>query len=363
MIFKSYTDIENSYNNKFIKKIRENNLDDPSIRYVCEVKIDGSNYQCSIDSEDNFITGSRTQILDNYADFQGASLRVLRAQKIEEKLRNLKELIKERIKNITEVAENKFTLTVYGELCGGMYTHPAVEKVSGAKKVQGRVSYHADNVWIPFDVILRDESGKHLYTFSSYEAKNILNEVDLPYTLIVFEGTFDECLNYKNDFIDMIGVFLFNLPVIENNITEGVVIKPIIPNWIGNERVILKNKNDKFKEKQHVKQNKEPKAEIKLNELELKYFNIMREYMTESRLYSVFSKVDTSTLNEKMFGMILGMFVKDLFKDFDIDFSEEVKKLEMELNIDEFNIANARKLISKEVTEFIRPTFLEHLRN
>lgn len=359
MLFKSYNDIENAYNSKFITLLRNNNCDNEDIKYVCEVKIDGSNFQLSIDFEDKFQQGSRSQLLDPRADFQGASLRALRNQNIEAKLRNLKDIIRHEFASKYEmVSANNFTLTVYGELCGGMYRHSDVESVKGAKKIQGRVSYHPDNVWIPFDIVLRTAENETIHRFGPYEAKKLLESVDLPYTIILFEGTFDECLAYQNDFMDPIGEQLFNLPKIENNITEGVVIKPVIPTYIGNERVIIKNKNEKFKEKTH-KTPKAPKEELKLNELELKYFNIMCEYITESRLMSVFSKLDN--LTEKSFGLVLGNFMKDLMNDFEKEYLDEIHELEAKLTIDEFNLANSRKFLSKEISEFIRPLFLEKI--
>lgn len=361
MKFKSYTDIENAYNSKFITLLRKNNCDNEDITYVCEVKIDGSNYQCSIDETGTFITGSRSHLLNPREDFQG-SLNALREQDIQTKLIKLKKIICERFSHIEAVKQNNFVLTVYGELCGGMYRHKDVERVPGSKKIQGRVSYHPNNVWIPFDIIIRDIENTNLYVFGPFEAKEILKEVDLPYTIILFQGTFNDCLNFPNTFIDPIGSKLFGLPEIENNITEGVVIKPIKPAWVGNERVILKNKNEKFKE--HVcKTPKEKKELPTLNELELKYFNILREYITESRLYSVFSKLDDSQINQKMFGYIQGLYVKDVFTEFEKTYSKEITELESTLPIEEFNFAKAKKLIAKEIVEIIRPVFLEKLNN
>jgi hypothetical protein len=51
MNFKSYSEIENSYNSKFIKQIREHAFDSAEIEWIAEVKIDGSNFQCCLDCD------------------------------------------------------------------------------------------------------------------------------------------------------------------------------------------------------------------------------------------------------------------------------------------------------------------------
>ena len=70
-IFKSYTDIENSYNEKFINQIREHKFDSQEIEWVAEVKIDGSNFQCCLDVDNTFSVGTRTRFLERGAEFQG----------------------------------------------------------------------------------------------------------------------------------------------------------------------------------------------------------------------------------------------------------------------------------------------------
>ena len=66
-------------------------------------------------------------------------------------------------------------------------------------------------------------------------------------------------------------------------------------------------------------------------------------------------------VNEKQFGMFLGMFLKDLWADFDKDHLEEVKQLEDTTEVEEFSMAKVKKFISKEVSEFIRPMFIKLL--
>ena len=357
MLFKSYCEIENSYSSKFMNAIHEQGFDNPEIQYAVFTKIDGSNLQCSINENDEFIVGSRSKWIERGDNFLGYE-RALRNENVEECLRIMKKKYEEKysIPN-----EDKWAFTVFGELCGGFYRHPDIMPIKGAIKVQNRIDYCPDNMWVPFDIrITQYRDGE---TYSKYldcdTVKELCDVANLPCQIERFRGTLEECLKYPNDFIDDTGHILWGLPIISNNITEGVVIKPIYPEYFRNgQRVIIKNKNDKFKERT-IKAPKEKVEEIPMNDLELKYFNIMREYMSESRLYSVISKI--GEVNQKKFGMIMGLFVKDLLEDFNSEYQDEIKKIEKETDVDNFNFKKALKAIQKEAADFIRPTFLKIL--
>lgn len=364
MNFKSYSEIENTYNEKFLAKVRELHYGDPEHLYMCFSKTDGSNFQCSIDEEDKFVVGSRSNYLERDTNFQGWQ-RAMKNEDVESRLRKMKEYIFENSDFNFGIAEKKFCLTVYGELCGGFYRHPDVEKVKGAVKIQGRVDYHPDNMWIPFDILLRwtykneEETKEVKYLLTQTDVIKYCEMVGLPHEQLLFKGTLDECLKYPVEFTDTIGNYLWHLPIIEGNIAEGVVIKPNVPMWMPNgQRVIFKNKNEKFKERK-CKTPKEKKELKLLTITEVKIFNYAREYITESRILSVVSKL--GEVNEKQFGVFLGMFLKDLWKDFDKDYADEVKHLEDTTEIEEFSMAKIKKYISKEVSDFIRPTFIKLL--
>lgn len=345
MKFKAYSDIENTYNEKKIRQVRNQFFDKPDIEWIVATKIDGSNFQCSIDENNELIIGKRSCLIGNNADFQNCN-HVIKVLDIKNKLITMKYMVENQY-NI----QNPFILTVYGELCGGMYRHPDVIPVKEANKIQGRISYCPDNTWIPFDAFIYDKDDNFITDIPQTELVELCKKVNLPYEIIKFKGTFDECLNYPIDFIDDTGKILFNLPIIENNMTEGVVLKPNKLIYFNDgSRVIFKHKTEKFMEKMHHKEKKEVK---KLTEQELHYYNIMREYMTESRFYSVISKI--GAYNEKDFGKILGMYLKDLNGDFEKEyFVEENEDLKMN---------QVRKQLSREVSDFIRPLFVQNLEN
>lgn len=356
MNFKSYTDIENTYNEKFLREVRAKGFDSSHCNYMCFNKIDGSNFQVSIDEDEKFIVGSRSNYLGRDANFQGWQ-RAMKNEDVENRLRKMKEYIRNTVYlGFVSANPERFCMTVYGELCGGFYRHPDVEKVQGAVKIQGRVDYHPDNMWVPFDILLRWEDGNR-YLMMQTSVIELCEKFGLPHEQLLFTGTLDECLNFPIEFTDTTGNFLWNLPVIEGNVSEGVVIKPNVPMFMPNgQRVIFKNKGTKFKERvcKTPKEKKEPKL---MTVLEVKFFNYACEYITESRMMSVVSKI--GELNEKMFGAFLGAFLKDLWKDFDKDHADEVKNLEDTTEVDQFSMAKVRKHVSKEASDFIRPEFVK----
>jgi len=355
MFFKSYSDIENSYNGKFVKKVRAAGYDDPSIEYICFNKIDGSNFQCSIDELGNFVVGSRSNLIGRDENFQG-HCRVMKNLKVKEKLTKMKSIISNDF-SITQ----PYILTVFGELCGGLYRHPEVEKVKGAVKIQGRVDYHPDNMWVPFDIYIREpgEDNKTKFILDQDAVVKYCKMVGLPYEIEMFRGTLDECFNFPLNFTDTTGNILWGLPIIEDNISEGVVIKPNKAIWIGNERVIFKNKTSKFKERLAPKTQKEKKEPELMTVLEVKFFNYAKEFITESRFMSVISKVNILDLNDKMFGKVLGMFIEDIWKDFDKEYGDDVKEIENKTEVEDFKFSKVRKWIAKEAIEFMRPYFLK----
>jgi len=83
--FRKYSEIENSYNEKFINSLFMGGFGDKSIEYACYRKIDGSNVQISIDEQDELVLGSRNQYVGT--EFPGLK-RVLEKDNLEEKLRS-----------------------------------------------------------------------------------------------------------------------------------------------------------------------------------------------------------------------------------------------------------------------------------
>ena len=75
---------------------------------------------------------------------------------------------------------------------------------------------------------------------------DLAEQFDLLYAKPLFSGSFKDALEYQNDFQTTIPGIL-GLPEIEDNIAEGVVIKPENAMFFHDgSRLILKNKNAKI---------------------------------------------------------------------------------------------------------------------
>ena len=99
-----------------------------------------------------------------------------------------------------------------------------------------------------------------------------------------------------------------------------------------------------------------------MNELEEQWFNTYMEYVTESRMMSVLSKMDTSHITGKDFGTLLSAFIEDADKDFQKEYGGTILCLEAEHPVGEFNMHKVTKAAKSEASKMIRPHFLDFLR-
>jgi Rnl2 family RNA ligase len=171
------------------------------------------------------------------------------------------------------------------------------------------------------------------------------------YAKTLFRGTIDECLQYPNAFPSNISGWL-GFPPIEDNICEGIVIRPSEPLYFQNgARVLLKSKNSRFAEKKSIKKRvKAPSEERLYSEPLQNLFDVSEEYVTENRLNNVVSKIGTVSM-PKDTGKLIGLFSKDILEDFLKEHSVQYHSLEK----DEQKILN--KHINSQATLLIKQIF------
>lgn len=349
--FTKYTEIENVDRDIFTAKLRKFELTHPNMRYVVQTKVDGSNFQLDVDRNENFDCGTRSHYLGETGSFNNYQT-VLEKFNLKNKAFEVKKyLIKLWAAGFFDdeatfnILSDQFDMIMYGELAGGVYRHNEVEKEKDACMIQGRISYAPFNFWVCFDILIKnDEDAVYL---NPKDVEQICNDCNVLTLKNRFEGTLDEVLNYDINFVDDTGAELFNLPIVnKDNIAEGVVIKPVqFCKFDDGTRVIGKHKTSKFRE-----QRQRPKVEFVLPEKEKEWLNKLNEYVTESRYYSVISKL---TDDEKAnFGKILHGFIDDIWKDFRKD-NDWVK---MEEEVDMKIIG---KTLAKMVSDFIRPYYMK----
>jgi Rnl2 family RNA ligase len=175
----------------------------------------------------------------------------------------------------------------------------------------------------------------------------------------IFEGTFQECINYSNEYQTTIPAIL-GLPEIDGNICEGNVIKPINADWFWcGSRVIFKNKNAKFAENtgkaSGQKLMKTDKESVVLSEKGQELFETMLGYVNENRLRNLISKIGKIT--DKDFGKLMGGCQKDTIEDFLKDYRDEF----LALDVKEQKFIPKR--IGAEWTTIIRKNFLDIIDN
>jgi len=335
MKFTKYSSIENTYREKEINKIIENGFADKNIEWVVTEKVDGSCFSFISDG-DNVQVAKRTSVLseNELSKFFDADIML---EKYKDKVLELTKYMQE-VYNVSEVQ-------IYGEHFGGIY---GGETIEGYSKIQKRVNYIPFTDFIVFDILLTSENKKLFLDWNDVKYFSI--KFGLKVVPELYRGTFEECLKYPNLFQTKIPE-MYGLEYIENNIAEGVVIKPIKDlRFADGERVILKNKNDKFKEKGKIKKSK---IKTNLSPEQEKWIDEISRYFEVNRINSLLSK-GIAKLEWKQFGKLSGLFFKDALEDFikDNPNFNEIEKGQRKL---------IQKFAQNRANEFIRDFMKRHL--
>lgn len=220
-MFKKYNSIENTYRTKFLEQMKFHGFWEKE--FVVQEKVHGANLSFITQNGVHFKTAKRSGLIYKGEDFFNYET-VLEG--ILPKFKQLWNILK---KNNPDVKQ----MSIFGEIFGGSYPHPEVEKHKGAIRVQKGIFYSPKNHFYAFDILINSESYLNVDLANFYFEK-----VGLLHAKTLYKGSIEECLNYQNDFNTLIPL-KFNLPPIEPNITEGVVIKPMETLFLnGGSRVI-----------------------------------------------------------------------------------------------------------------------------
>jgi Rnl2 family RNA ligase len=315
MKFVSYSDIENVHRLKYI-----NNIIDHGLSYgdwVVTEKVHGSNFSFWVTNDSIKMAKRGGWIEDSEKNFYGHKDVLTRYNK---NLCVLFHLISEFF-NATPASIN---FTLYGEIFGGVYPHSDVPKSNTATRVQKGVYYSPINDFYAFDLKVNGAFINYKIFEEMMEASGFL------WAKSLLISDMKTCMNYPNEFQTKIPEWL-ELPTIENNICEGVVIKPLDARFFpSHDRVILKNKNEKFTEVAHKKvKQKSDSNSIEIISLTDESKNLAEEassFVTDNRLRNVLSKI--GTVVDKDFGKVAGLFTQDVLKDFRKDKEEKLDSMD-----------------------------------
>ncbi|THF51791.1 2'-5' RNA ligase [Flavobacterium supellecticarium] len=221
---------------------------------------------------------------------------------------------------------------MYGELFGGYYPHPEVDPIAGLQAIQTGVYYTPDIAFCAFDIAIENESGSKYYL--DYEtAVGYFEQFGIFYAKPLLIGKFAEAMNFTIRINSTIPKAL-QLPELQDNLIEGVVIKPY--NQVDqNRRPIVKLKNPEFDEEEKFHEAEKwsfvPNVSSRTEDLSFIVAEL-RHYITQNRLQSAISKIGTlDRTNALRVADIKAEFLEDVL----VDFNENNNHLLNELAPDE----------------------------
>ena len=294
--FKKFSDVENSYHEKFFSKVK--GLGDTG-NWVALEKVHGSNFSFIV-SPNSLRVAKRTSILEEGTNFNGINYEKL-IEKYREPCQKLFSIL---------MSENCQQITIFGEIFGGIYEGLPTKDTN---HVQKGVYYFNEIEFYAFDIW----NGKQYLNYD--ECMKLFEECNFFYAKPIFTGTLEEVLKISNTFESTIPELL-GMPKLENNIAEGLVLKPIKSFYLpSGKRVILKSKTPQFSE---VK--KKPPQEKK---------DLSNVDVTQNRLDNVKS--------HGVEGNCLGLLVKDILKEFERD-EDDLRELYQNLKKNEMKVLKKR---------------------
>ena len=298
LTFKKYSSIENSFDETFMEKVRSHA---PSgARFVVQEKVHGSNCSFLCDGQE-IQFAKRTAVVGEKEDFyQWQEL----AERYRECIFKVFGMLKERFPDL-------ISIIVYGEMFGGAYPHKEVKRIGAMSAIQKGVYYCPGHDFYGFDIYVYTPDNAFYLDVDS--VNRIFREADIFFAETLYEGSLDECLNYPNASPSKIYKH-FDLPEIEDNICEGIVIRPKQPLYIPNgSRIIIKSKNARFAEKKGIRH--APKVPRVIAEEVAALFALAEDYFTEPRLDNVKSHIGEVSFPRDL-GRVSGLLAKDVLEDF-----------------------------------------------
>lgn len=336
--FNKYSSIENTYQTLYLNKVREIVPKD-AIWDVTE-KVHGANC-CIITNGNDTKFAKRSGIVEDGENFFNYE-KVL--EEFRPKIINAFNYIKKKYETNETIID---LVQFYGELFGGAYPHPDVPRNSQFNSVQKGLYYAPYQSFYGFDIaiIYKSPEKEGRFWLNPDEMADVFEKNDIFYSKSLFRGTLDECLEFNNAFQSNIPTWL-GLPPIEDNICEGVVFKPMRPYFFNNgDRILLKNKNERFSEKKKEKVHKvipDLPADVK------KAISTVSEYINDNRLNNVISHEGEFDM-PKDFGKLIKLFTSDILNDF-------MKEYKEWNSLEKVN----QKLVTKEVNSLVIKVIKDH---
>lgn len=315
------------------------------LKWVVTEKVHGANFSF-IYENGNLKFAKRKEYLNWTDDFFGFQLVV---SKLEDNILRLFEHLS------SEIAGEKYI--VYGELFGGKYPHPEVDQVPGLHAIQTGVYYTPSIEFCAFDIAIETNGPDSKYYLDYETSVACFNQFGIFHAQPLFIGKFNEAMNF-NIRMNSAVPKEFNLPELQDNLIEGVVIKPF--NQTDNSlfsRPVIKLKNPEFDEEDKFHEAEKwsfiPDVSSKTEDLSF-ITDELRNYVTLNRLKSAVSKIGELDMNNPLrISEIKAEFLEDVITDFNEnndDLLNDLSSAEKEWIITRVN-AEINKIINPEITD------------
>lgn len=209
---------------------------------------------------------------------------------------------------------------IYGELFGGAYPHPEVEAYPHLQAIQTGVYYSPAIEFCAFDIAI-ERSGEKSYL--DYKiAMEYFEKNGLFYAKPLWIGKLHKAFSFDTRFNSTIPPAL---PLLEDNLVEGVVVKPLQEIQELENRPIFKIKNAEFEEESKFHEAKKWHyiPDLKSRSVELSFLlEDLRKYVTQNRLNSAISKIGHLDFNnEARVLAIKDEFLNDVITEFNQAYS------------------------------------------
>lgn len=299
--FKKYSSIENSFSSEFMEKVVAQVP--PDMTWVVQEKVHGANTSFLCDGSEVKFAKRTSMLADDEKFYDYPDL----LDRYRERVISLFNEVRAKHQKVTAIS-------VFGEMFGGLYPHNEVKRIPSMMLIQKGVCYCPEHEFYGFDIYIF--AGNDSRYLPVDEVNELFENNGFFYAKTLFRGSLNECLKQPNAFQSKIAEWL-GLPAIDDNICEGVVIRPVEPCYLRNgSRVLIKNKNERFAEKKGVKKRNKLFVEPVPYSDALKSLIVEAEaYVNENRLANVVSHIGEVHF-PKDFGKVMGLLSKDVLADF-----------------------------------------------
>ena len=259
-------------------------------KWLVTEKIDGTNFSINIE-ENEYRLGKRNSLLDRGVNFYGCQQHIEVFEHIVKKLREL-------FFSYPNIMER---VTVYGEWFG--------------PQILNRVHYGDDSQFRIYAMCVKRKGDDEHTWLPPFDIFCVLRSCELSEYKIPVLGvfdTFEEACAYPNN-----GTSTF-MAEDGKNIMEGIVIQPLTESPFSREygNQVYKSKNEKFKETMPSKTHKSLKELTEDDKMVLNYKKTFLNFCTESRMYSVISKLGMPNSITENVSTYISAFLDDAWEDF-----------------------------------------------